>query len=175
MEFVRWMLFLLVVFFVVGGGGGGCEDGVSYEERVFVWRGLGLVRERVHESNAVYFKPTLTLTTPKASHLARMKTLLVLRHAKSSWHDPALDDHDRPLNKRGQQDGPRMGELVREHRLTPDVIISSDAVRARLRLRPWPRQLAIRARSCWTRVSISPAPPTSSRCCARCGRRKPGP
>jgi phosphohistidine phosphatase len=39
---------------------------------------------------------------------------------------------DRPLNKRGQQDGPRMGELVREHRLTPDVIISSDAVRARL-------------------------------------------
>jgi phosphohistidine phosphatase len=74
----------------------------------------------------------LTLTTPKASYLARMKTLLVLRHAKSSWHDPALDDHDRPLNKRGQQDGPRMGELVREHRLTPDVIISSDAVRARL-------------------------------------------
>jgi len=61
-----------------------------------------------------------------------MKTLLVLRHAKSSWHDPALDNHDRPLNKRGQQDGPRMGELVREHRLTPDVIISSDAVRARL-------------------------------------------
>ena len=61
-----------------------------------------------------------------------MKTLLVLRHAKSSWQDPALDDHDRPLNKRGQQDGPRMGALVREHRLTPDVIISSDAVRARL-------------------------------------------
>jgi phosphohistidine phosphatase len=83
-------------------------------------------------AHAVCIKPTLTLTTPKASHLARMKTLLVLRHAKSSWHDPALDDHDRPLNKRGQQDGPRMGELVREHRLTPDVIISSDAVRARL-------------------------------------------
>jgi len=61
-----------------------------------------------------------------------MKTLLVLRHAKSSWHDPALDDHRRPLNKRGQQDAPRMGELVREHQLTPDVIISSDAVRARL-------------------------------------------
>ncbi len=60
-----------------------------------------------------------------------MKTLLVLRHAKSSWNDPALDDHERPLNKRGQRDGPRMGELVREHRLTPDVIISSDAVRAR--------------------------------------------
>jgi phosphohistidine phosphatase len=61
-----------------------------------------------------------------------MKTLLVLRHAKSSWKDPALDDHERPLNKRGRRDAPRMGELVREHGLIPDVVISSDAVRARL-------------------------------------------
>jgi phosphohistidine phosphatase len=61
-----------------------------------------------------------------------MKTLLVLRHAKSSWDDSALDDQKRPLNKRGRRDGPRMGELVREYRLTPDVIISSDAVRAQL-------------------------------------------
>jgi phosphohistidine phosphatase len=61
-----------------------------------------------------------------------MKTLLVLRHAKSSWSDPALDDHERPLSTRGRRDGPRMGELVREHGLTPDVVISSDAVRARL-------------------------------------------
>ena len=61
-----------------------------------------------------------------------MKTLLVLRHAKSSWSDPALDDHERPLNKRGRRDGPRMGQLVREYGLIPDVIISSDAVRARV-------------------------------------------
>ena len=61
-----------------------------------------------------------------------MKTLLVLRHAKSSWTDPARDDHERPLNKRGRRDAPRMGELVREFGLIPDVIISSDAVRARL-------------------------------------------
>jgi phosphohistidine phosphatase len=61
-----------------------------------------------------------------------MKTLLVLRHAKSSWNDTALDDHERPLNTRGERDAPRMGELVREHRLTPDVIISSDAIRAQL-------------------------------------------
>ena len=61
-----------------------------------------------------------------------MKTLLVLRHAKSSWNDPALDDHERPLNKRGRRDGPRMGELMRESGLIPDVVISSDAVRARL-------------------------------------------
>jgi phosphohistidine phosphatase len=61
-----------------------------------------------------------------------MKTLLVLRHAKSSWDDPALDDHERPLNQRGRRDAPRMGELVREFGLTPDVVLSSDAVRARL-------------------------------------------
>jgi phosphohistidine phosphatase len=61
-----------------------------------------------------------------------MKTLLILRHAKSSWNDSTLDDHERPLNKRGLKDGPRIGKLVREHGLTPDVIISSDAVRARL-------------------------------------------
>ena len=61
-----------------------------------------------------------------------MKTLLVLRHAKSSRSDPALDDHERPLNTRGRRDAPRMGELVREYGLIPDVVISSDAVRARL-------------------------------------------
>ena len=61
-----------------------------------------------------------------------MKTLLVLRHAKSSWNDPALDDHERPLNDRGLRDAPRMGELVREYGLIPDVVLSSDAVRARL-------------------------------------------
>ena len=61
-----------------------------------------------------------------------MKTLLVLRHAKSSWNDPVLDDHARPLNKRGQRDARRMGELVREYGLIPDVVLSSDAVRARL-------------------------------------------
>jgi phosphohistidine phosphatase len=61
-----------------------------------------------------------------------MKTLLVLRHAKSSWNDAARTDHERPLNARGRRDGPRMGELVLEEGLVPDVLISSDAVRARL-------------------------------------------
>ena len=46
--------------------------------------------------------------------LLRVKTLLVLRHAKSSWNDSARDDHERPLSKRGRRDGPRMGELVRD-------------------------------------------------------------
>lgn len=60
-----------------------------------------------------------------------MKTLLVLRHAKSSWDDQDLDDHERPLNDRGERDAPRMGALLREQGLLPDLILSSDAVRAR--------------------------------------------
>lgn len=60
-----------------------------------------------------------------------MKNLLVLRHAKSSWKQPELADHDRPLNKRGQRDAPRVGDLLREHDLVPDLIICSTAKRAR--------------------------------------------
>jgi len=61
-----------------------------------------------------------------------MKTLLILRHAKSSWDNPALNDHERPLNARGERDAPRMGQLAREEGLRAGLIISSDAVRARL-------------------------------------------
>ncbi len=60
-----------------------------------------------------------------------MKTLLVLRHAKSSWKDSGLADHDRPLNKRGKHDAPRMGTLLAKEDLVPDLIISSSAKRAK--------------------------------------------
>ena len=60
-----------------------------------------------------------------------MKSILVLRHAKSSRKDPDLTDHDRPLNKRGKRDAPRMGRLLKKENLVPDIIISSTAVRAR--------------------------------------------
>jgi phosphohistidine phosphatase len=59
-----------------------------------------------------------------------MKTLLILRHAKSSWKHPELSDHDRPLNKRGKRDAPKIGHLLKEKDLVPDLIISSTAVRA---------------------------------------------
>ncbi|MCZ7668319.1 MAG: histidine phosphatase family protein [Chloroflexi bacterium] len=59
-----------------------------------------------------------------------MKTLLILRHAKSSWENTKLGDHERPLNKRGKQDAPRMGKLLAELDLTPDLIITSSAERA---------------------------------------------
>ncbi|QGJ70202.1 Phosphohistidine phosphatase SixA [Planctomycetales bacterium 10988] len=60
-----------------------------------------------------------------------MKTLFLLRHAKSSWKDTDLPDHDRPLNKRGKKDAPRMGKLLREQGYLPSLIISSTAKRAR--------------------------------------------
>ncbi len=60
-----------------------------------------------------------------------MKTLLILRHAKSSWSNPGLADIDRPLNKRGKRDAPRIGALLREQELVPDIILCSPAVRAR--------------------------------------------
>ena len=60
-----------------------------------------------------------------------MKTLLILRHAKSSWNYPERSDYDRPLNRRGKRDAPRMGEFLREHGLTPDRILTSSAKRAR--------------------------------------------
>jgi phosphohistidine phosphatase len=60
-----------------------------------------------------------------------MKTLLLLRHAKSSWKDPRLADFDRPLNRRGLRDAPRMGNLLRRLELVPEQIVCSTARRAR--------------------------------------------
>ena len=60
-----------------------------------------------------------------------MKTLLLVRHAKSSWGDQSLPDHERPLNHRGRRDAPRAGARLRERSVAPDKIVTSTAVRAR--------------------------------------------
>ena len=60
-----------------------------------------------------------------------MKTLFILRHAKSSWDDPDLADYDRPLNDRGRKAAPFMGDVMQRNGFVPDVILSSSAARAR--------------------------------------------
>lgn len=60
-----------------------------------------------------------------------MKNLLLMRHAKSSWKDVSLNDHQRPLNKRGKRDAPRMGKYLQEQGVIVDAILCSTAVRAR--------------------------------------------
>jgi phosphohistidine phosphatase len=59
-----------------------------------------------------------------------MKTLTLVRHAKSSWKHPELTDRERPLNKRGKRDAPVMGRRIEKHGIRPSLIISSPAVRA---------------------------------------------
>lgn len=60
-----------------------------------------------------------------------MKTLTLLRHAKSSWKQPDLTDFDRPLNDRGQTDAPETGRRLARRGFKPKRIVSSTAVRAR--------------------------------------------
>jgi phosphohistidine phosphatase len=59
-----------------------------------------------------------------------MKTVYLVRHAKSSWEEEGLSDFDRPLNSRGVRDAPRMGKRLKEKHILPDIILSSPANRA---------------------------------------------
>ena len=60
-----------------------------------------------------------------------MKTLYLLRHAKSSWDDSSLSDFERPLNPRGHRTAPFMGELMKKRKLRAEIIVSSPAERAK--------------------------------------------
>lgn len=59
------------------------------------------------------------------------KTLLLLRHAKSSWKVPSFADHDRPLSKRGANAAPEVGRFLVKQGVLPELILSSTATRAR--------------------------------------------
>jgi phosphohistidine phosphatase len=78
-----------------------------------------------------------------------MKTLLLLRHAKSAWSDPRLDDHDRPLNGRGERAAKAMADHIARRGPRPDLILCSTAMRTRQTLAPLLKRLG------------SPAPPIS--------------
>ena len=60
-----------------------------------------------------------------------MRRLMLLRHAKSSWTEPGIDDHDRPLADRGHTDAPLIGGWMAKRALAPDRILCSTALRAR--------------------------------------------
>lgn len=63
-----------------------------------------------------------------------MRTVLLLRHAKSSWDDADLADHERPLAKRGTKDAPAIGRFMAASGMVPDLVLCSNAVRTRATL-----------------------------------------
>jgi phosphohistidine phosphatase len=65
-----------------------------------------------------------------------VKTILLLRHAKSAWSDPRLDDHERPLNRRGEQAAKAMAAHIARREPRPDLILCSTALRTRQTLAP---------------------------------------
>jgi len=60
-----------------------------------------------------------------------MTSLVLVRHAKSDWGDPSLDDHDRPLNHRGRRDAPLMAQRLADSGFPVEAILASTALRAR--------------------------------------------
>jgi phosphohistidine phosphatase len=60
-----------------------------------------------------------------------MKKIFLMRHAKSSWKDSNIPDHDRPLKKKGEKDAKAMGKMLKGKKLSPDVILCSSAERAK--------------------------------------------
>lgn len=60
-----------------------------------------------------------------------MKRLIFLRHAKSSWDSDSVNDHSRPLNERGRSEAPLLGPRLTDRGCRPDLVLCSDAARAR--------------------------------------------
>ena len=78
----------------------------------------------------------MTSSTPRAqsTHDSSSCSLIILRHAKSSWSDPSLRDFERPLNRRGERDAPYMAQRICHHGLQIDEILCSSSVRTQLTL-----------------------------------------
>jgi phosphohistidine phosphatase len=83
------------------------------------WRAAGRV---------IQFAPYEPIPFPTSE--PAMKTLFLMRHAKSSWDDKIADDRDRLLSKRGKKNAERMGELLKHEKLIPGLILASSAARA---------------------------------------------
>lgn len=83
----------------------------------------------------------------KSDRVAEVKTILVMRHAKSSWKDASLGDFDRPLNKRGKRAAPFMGQFLLAQDRMPETVYCSSAKRtrstAKRMLREWPHVVPV--------------------------------
>ena len=69
--------------------------------------------------------------THEPSTCKAMKTILIMRHAKSSWSNPYLKDFDRPLNSRGKNDAPKIGVFLKDKQIIPEKVYCSPAKRTR--------------------------------------------
>jgi len=90
-----------------------------------------------------------------------LRELFILRHAKSSWDDPALADFDRPLNQRGKTDAPLMGKHLAAIGVKPDLVISSPAKRAKKTAKIVAEQLGYDSERIEYRETIYEASPQS--------------
>ncbi|TDX31185.1 SixA phosphatase family protein [Rhodovulum visakhapatnamense] len=79
-------------------------------------------------------------TRDKQSGLPMSLRLILVRHAKSSWDDPSEDDHDRPLNPRGREAAPKVGQWLAERGHVPAEVVSSTARRT---LETWDRMAPV--------------------------------
>ena len=70
-----------------------------------------------------------------------MKKLILIRHAKSDWSNPLLEDFLRPLNKRGERNAPFMAKILEKKYIKPDLIISSPSIRTKQTLEYFIKQL----------------------------------
>ncbi|MBD3844044.1 MAG: histidine phosphatase family protein [Campylobacterales bacterium] len=79
-----------------------------------------------------------------------MKTIYLIRHAKSDWSDAALDDINRGLNKRGKKSIPIMAKVLKEKKIKPDIIISSPAKRTKLTINRLLKELGYKTKIKYT-------------------------
>lgn len=89
-----------------------------------------------------------------------MKQLILVRHAKSDWGDPALDDFDRPLNERGKKDAPEMARRLGKQKIKPDLLVSSPAKRAARTAKAFAEELGIDKKEILFKPELYLAPPS---------------
>ena len=90
-----------------------------------------------------------------------MKTLLIMRHAKSDYPPNVRDDFDRPLNERGRKDLPRVGHLLSQYGPRPDAVLASSALRARQTATGLAAALTLSVETLHFDAALYLAPPTT--------------